>query len=172
MLIAHLPASWLLTRKMMQLPGLSFDHHFQRPLMTAGLVAGLLPDLDLLYFFLIDHRRHLHHDYLTHLPLFWTLLFVIAFAICTIARSRRLFNLSLVIYANLMLHMLLDTVVGKIKWGWPLSDHAFYFFEVPARFTPWILNFVLHWTLGLELVLVALAVWGYTQDNKAVPFEG
>ena len=166
MLIAHLPASYLLTRKMLQLPGLSFDHHFQQPLMRVGLVAGLLPDLDLLYFFLIDHRQHLHHDYWTHLPLFWTGLFVAAVATCAMTHNRRLFNLSLIVYANLMLHLLLDTVVGKIKWGWPLSDHAFYLFDVPARFTPWLLNFILHWTFGLELVLVALALWIYKGERK------
>lgn len=172
MLIAHLPVSWLATRKMLQLPGISFDIHFQRTLMIAGVVAGVLADLDLLYFFLVDHQQHLHHDYWTHLPLFWTMLFIAAIAACAVTHSRRLFNLSLIVYANLMLHMLLDTVTGKIKWGWPFVDHAFYLFEVPARFTPWIVNFVLHWTFGMELALVVLALWIFQRDKKTVPFEG
>ncbi len=171
MLIAHLPASYLLTRKMLQLPGIAFDIHFLRPLMVAGLVAGVFPDLDLLYFFLVDHQQHLHHDYWTHLPLFWTLLFAAAITASAVKRSRRLFNLSLIVYANLILHMLLDTVVGKIKWGGPLSDRVFYLFEVPARFTPWLLNFVLHWTFGLELLLLISAVWIYRQDSNTAPFE-
>jgi len=169
MFIAHLPASYLLTEKMLQLPGMAFDIHFRRPLMLAGLVAGVAPDFDLLYFFLVDHQKHLHHGYWTHLPFFWTMLFVALLAVCALLRSRRLFNLSLIVYANIMLHIALDTVVGKIEWLWPLSDHAFYLFDVPARFSPWVLNFILHWTFALELAICGMALWVFLGRRDAKP---
>jgi len=165
MLTAHLPASYLLTRKMLQFPGLAFDFRFHPVLMGAGLLAGIAPDFDLLYFFLIDHRQHLHHSYWTHMPFFWTTIFAALFLLNFRLRSRRLFNLSLIIYTSIMLHLFLDTIVGKIEWLWPLSDHAFYFFEVPARFSPWILNFILHWSFGFELAIWGLAVWVFRQPE-------
>jgi inner membrane protein len=61
--------------------------------------------------------------------------------------------------------MVLDSIVGDIAWLAPFSDERFALFEVPAIFKPWWLNFVLHWSFALELVLVASAVYCWRRDN-------
>lgn len=59
---------------------------------------------------------------------------------------------------NLFLHLALDTVAGGVLWLWPASDASFVLVEVPARHRPWYLNFVLHWTFWLELVLLVASL--------------
>lgn len=57
-----------------------------------------------------------------------------------------------------VLHMLLDSIVGDIWWFAPFVDQAYALFNVPARYQPWWLNFLLHWSFALEL---ALWVWAF-----------
>ena len=50
-------------------------------------------------------------------------------------------------------HMLLDSIVGDIWWLAPFVNQPFVLFTVPALYQPWWLNFILHWSFGLELLL-------------------
>lgn len=61
------------------------------------------------------------------------------------------------------LHLLLDTFVGDIWWGAPFYDQPLALFSVPARFSPWWLNFVLHWSFAVELAICGWAGWLYRQ---------
>jgi inner membrane protein len=156
MFIGHLPAGYLCTTALLRATGLPPER--QRPLLWAGLASSVLPDLDMLYFYLVDRQRHLHHAYWTHLPFFWLCLIGLG-ALIAWWRGRG-WPLLLVVAANLMLHMLLDTLVGGVRWLSPLSDAWLTLVEVPARYQPWVLSFILHWTFGLEL-LVCLAAGGF-----------
>ncbi len=63
MLIAHLPAGYLLgsaARQRSAAPGI----------MIVALIGSVLPDFDMVYFFLTGGKVH-HHDYVSHWPLFW-----------------------------------------------------------------------------------------------------
>ena len=158
MFIGHLPAGYLCTRALIR--------HSAAPaqrghLLRAGLVCSVLPDLDMLYFYLVDEQQHLHHAYWTHLPFFWLCLFGLAVLLAGAGGARRLLPLLLVGAANIMLHLILDTLVGGVRWLSPLSDAWLTLVEVPARYEPWVLNFILHWTFGLELLvcLGALLLW-------------
>jgi hypothetical protein len=57
--------------------------------------------------------------------------------------------------------MVLDSIVGDIWWFAPFIDKPYALFTVPAIYTPWWLNFILHWSFMLELVFVfcAVALW-------------
>jgi inner membrane protein len=57
-----------------------------------------------------------------------------------------------------LLHMVLDSVVGDIWWFAPFIDRPFALFTVPALYTPWWLNFLLHWSFALELAICVGAV--------------
>jgi inner membrane protein len=100
------------------------------------------------------------------MPFFWTALFLLVMGICFVLKSHRLFYLSFVIYINLMLYLILDLVVGKTEWGWSFSTHAFFLFDVPTRYSPWILNFILHWTFTFELAILTVALWTYRRSNN------
>lgn len=158
MFIAHLPAGYLATRSILArqpAPPL-----FRRRLLALGMAASVLPDLDLLWFYFVDHRRHVHHAYLPHLPLPWMALFAAAALLMWMARASRTAWLAmLVLAANIMLHLVLDTTAGGIRWLWPFSNAEFAMSHVQARHQAWYLNFVLHWTFALEVAILSAALW-------------
>ena len=63
MLIAHLPAGYLLTTAMQ-----ARARVWSRSVMATGLVAGVLPDVDLLWFYLVGDRQVVHHASNAFLP--------------------------------------------------------------------------------------------------------
>jgi inner membrane protein len=100
----------------------------------------------------------------THYPVIW----VVAMLVCvlvadgpdaTVGCARRVFAL------GGFTHMVLDSVVGDIAWLAPYSDEYFALSHVEAMFKPWWLNFILHWSFALELLLVALAVYVWRRDH-------
>jgi inner membrane protein len=154
MLIAHLPAGYLLTSWIERRAGIR-----SRAVMAAGLAGSILPDLDLLWFYGVSDRRTPHHDYVTHAPLAWMAAGLVAWAAVRLAGWRRGPLLVGVVLANVLLHLALDTVVGGIRWLWPLDGVETKLVAVPHRFDFWPWNFVLHWTFALELLIVACAAW-------------
>jgi inner membrane protein len=156
--IAHLPAGYLATRMILHRRPVPLP--LRRRLLALGMAASVLPDLDLLWFYFVDHRRQVHHAYLPHLPLAWIALFGATALVMWMSRASRTAWLAmLVLTANIMLHLVLDTIAGGIRWLWPLSNVEFAMSHVEARHQAWYLNFVLHWTFALELAILAAALW-------------
>lgn len=155
MLIAHLPAGYLLARRIA--PRLAAAPADARRLMAVGLAASVLPDIDLVYFYLIDGRQTLHHDYWTHIPAFWLAAMLAAAGLLWLARVTVPWREFLVFLVVVFLHLALDTPTGGIAWGWPVSLHPFLLVEIPARFDWWVWSFVLHWTFLAELGIVGWA---------------
>lgn len=162
MIIGHLPAGYLVARRLFP--------HFDAPGVTckrfimAGAAGAIAPDLDMLYFHLVDHRMHHHHTYFTHFPLFWIGLLLLS--VCWLrARRTQASALALIFSLNGTIHMLLDSIVGDIWWLAPFVDRPFSLFTVPALYQPWWLNFVLHWSFALELAIVLLAAFTWQRDR-------
>ncbi|MEQ1704745.1 MAG: metal-dependent hydrolase [Rickettsiales bacterium] len=156
MFIAHLPAGYLLTKAIQHK-----TRNHSRYLMWAGLTASIFPDIDLFYFYLIDNRQTLHHHYITHLPLAWMAMALIAWGILHCMGKKNYLIFVGVAFANLMLHMVLDSIAAGIDWLYPLVDIEINLVEVPARYDWWVWNFFLHWTFSLEILIIiaALIVW-------------
>ncbi len=159
MFIAHLPAGYLLTE------------FLQRKLKTTkylwvGLIASIFPDIDLLFFYFIDNRQTLHHHYWTHLPLFWfsvwAALVIASFAL----KHRALRVIATIIFANTLLHLLLDTFVGGINWLYPFIDYDLFLITVPATHAFWVWSFVFHWSFLVELIIFAAAIALYFSRKK------
>lgn len=77
MFIAHLPAGYLSAKYLYRrfaATGVPFGLF-----ILASIAGALAPDLDLFYFFLVDHRRTPHHLYWSHFPLVWAVLLAAAF---------------------------------------------------------------------------------------------
>lgn len=158
MFIAHLPAGYLATRLLLR--GRALPSATRRRLMALGLAASVLPDLDLLWFFTLGGRREVHHAYLTHKPFAWLAALAATALVLGMLRASRMAWLALaVLGANVMLHLVLDTTAGGIRWRWPWSEAEFALSQPVARYDPWYLNFFLHWTFALEIALLIAALW-------------
>jgi len=167
MFIGHLPAGYIVTRQAMR--GRPQADAAAGRLLALGLVASVLPDFDLVYFYLIDNRQTLHHHYWTHLPAFWAAVAVPTLAIAALLRRPAALLAWLVFHANVFLHLVLDTVVGHVLWLYPFSADSVVLFDVPARHGWWVWNFVLHWTFLFELLLCggALALFLKSRSREA-----
>lgn len=156
MLMAHFAAGYLLSRRCLTVYRHQPDY---RVYMMIGLLASILPDLDLLYFYLLDNRQHQHHSYWSHIPFYWLWLYaLLVFPVKRWAGPRTLLLLNLTL-CNIMLHLLLDSVASGIKWLYPLTNYYYGVWQVPAVYDFWVLNFILHWTFIPEILIVCAALW-------------
>lgn len=165
MIIGHAPAGYLLAK-------IVYGRKSSVPARYVWVLvaASILPDLDLLYFYIIDNRAHNHHDYWTHIPLYWLALYYLA-----MMAAMMFDKLVIIIYATLllsgvMLHLLLDTITGGIQWAYPFSNQHYTVIKVPAVYDWWVFNFVVHWTFLLELILLGLAGLTYLITRQIKPF--
>lgn len=166
MIIAHLPAGYVTSK-------LLFPHFGARgalfkPFLWAGMLGAVAPDLDLLYFHLVDHRQHQHHTYWPHFPIVWASLLLMSAIWFYTEHSRKRAALAVIFSLNGFIHLFLDTIVGNIWWFAPFVDKPFAFFTVPAHYEPWWLNFLLHWSFALELAIVAWAAYLWRRSPDTV----
>ena len=156
MFVAHLAAGYLSTVACQRLLPKQNLGPSAKTVLLIGLLASVLPDFDLLYFYFIDQRQSTHHSYWTHFPSLWLLLGLAAVAI--LWRRREWLPLLCIVEVNLLLHLALDSIVGGIAWLGPWFMQYSVLVHVPAHHDWWVLNFLLHWSFGLELVLIASAL--------------
>ena len=149
MLTAHLPSGYLLARGLPRtIPAL----------LPVALVGAVFPDLDMIWFHLVDDRAFHHHRYWVHIPAFW-----LAVAAITLPLAAWLGHVrtAAVFFAAILLHLILDSIGGGILWVAPVNDHLYTLVTVPATHGHWVTNFILHWTFLAELAiwLAALTLW-------------
>ncbi|QAU35335.1 metal-dependent hydrolase [Janthinobacterium sp. 17J80-10] len=156
MFIAHLPAGYISSA--MLFPHFRFTGVYKKKFLASGVFGAIAPDLDIFYFYLIDHRQHNHHSYFSHFPLTWTVLLLCALFWLYRSRSNSMAALAAIFAFNGLVHMVLDTVVGSIQWLAPFIDRYFAAFPVPALYQPWWLNFILHWSFLLEIGILIFAI--------------
>ena len=160
MFIGHLPAGYVACRLLRpRFRSLTSE----RAYLWWGLAGALAPDLDMFYFYLVDHRRHHHHSYVTHWPVLWA--GALLLAVLWMRRDRVSSGpvLAFIFSLNAFIHMFLDSIVGDIWWLMPWVDQPFALATVQRLVEPWWLNFALHWSFGLEILVVAWAVWLWRQ---------
>ncbi len=133
----------------------------KRGYLIAAMAGAVAPDLDLLYFYLIDNRQHRHHSYWTHYPSLWICLLLVSLTLWNFKRGRAFISYLMIFSLNGFIHMVLDSIASEIHWFAPVSHQAYGLMSVTARYQPWWLNYILHWTFLAEitLVLTALVVW-------------
>lgn len=156
MFIAHLPAAYITSSLLFP----RFLPHIQtvRRFILAGMLGAFAPDLDMLYFYLVDHRQHHHHAYWTHFPLVWGSFLIIAAIWLRFSKNKVYAALAVMFFLNGFIHLFLDSIVGDIRWLAPIANESFSIFVVSARYQPWWLNFILHWSFMLELGILAWAI--------------
>lgn len=169
MFIAHAPSGYLLATQFV-------DRARTLPVrasvaVAAGVIGALASDFDMLWFYLVDARQTHHHKYISHWPVLWLSLLLLAL----LWRHTRPLSAGAAVLgifsAGGLLHMVLDSVVGDIWWFAPFIDRPFALFTVPALHTPWWLNFLLHWSFALELAICVGAVitFRHRRQRSGVP---
>lgn len=164
MFFAHLPAGYLVGRTLVR----GGQQASIKWTLAAGMAGGVFPDIDLLYLYLLDATPQHHHTYWTHLPVAWAGCSALAWIA---ARERSAaFRRSLAAFLlGWLSHLLLDTVTGDIWWLYPLIDRPYSLVRVDPVYHPWWINFLLHWSMGLELAIISVAVW---LERKRLPRVG
>ncbi|WP_378951805.1 metal-dependent hydrolase [Mesorhizobium sp. ANAO-SY3R2] len=152
MLIAHLPAGFILGTLARR------SRSGARALIAAALLGSVVPDFDMFYFYLVDGRQTHHHFYLTHWPLFWLALGFVVLSLVGWLLPR-LTVATGVFLVGVLSHMVLDSIAAPMQWLMPFSDLPVELVTVPARYSHWILSFILHWTFALEIAICVLAAW-------------
>jgi inner membrane protein len=165
MFIAHAPAGYLLTTALRRC-----ERYRDVPL-AVGLVASVFPDVDLLWFYLVDHSRP-HHVFWTHWPAAWLVLGAIACGITSLiaslssdVRPEIVSWCEAFVINVLVAHLVPDTLCGGIHWFAPWSQHSYWLVTVPARHAFWIANFADHWTALVELAIVCAAIALYYREK-------
>jgi hypothetical protein len=164
MFIAHLPAGYIVSKFLLNKNNVPKVDH--KAFLIAGMLGAVFPDIDMLYFYLLDNRQHHHHQYFTHYPIVWLTLLMVAL-VWKILKPDSIKSLFLMFFAfNAFIHLCLDTIVGDIWWLAPFVDQPFSLFTVPALYHPWWLNFFLHWSFALEvsICLWAIVFWHRQRD--------
>lgn len=160
MFLAHLPAGYLLTRGLLTLPGARALPDISRQrLLATGLIASVLPDFDMFYFYLFSSQQINHRAFPSHWPLVWLALFAIAALLlaCKRARIGHWFNFFLL--ANVQLHFVLDTIVGSIRWLEPFDHTRFTWMHLPRTSGVWFWKSAGNIYALLELAIILAAVW-------------
>lgn len=164
MIIGHLPAGYVISRLLVR-----YAERLRisaKAFIGAGVAGAIAPDLDMVYFHLVDHRQHHHHSYFSHYPIVWLALLAASVAWLFLAKRKASAAYAAIFSLNGFAHLFFDTIVGDIWWFAPWGNEPFAFFTVPALYQPWWLNFILHWSFGLEL---AILVWAGYLWRKPTP---
>jgi len=93
-----------------------------------------------------------------HIPGFWILVACITLPVLRIFAPRYLLH-GVAVFLALFVHILLDGIAGGVVWFWPFDATLYRLFDVPAIWSNWILNFILHPIFLVELIIWGLAIF-------------
>jgi hypothetical protein len=168
MFIAHIPSGYimsvLVSERVRRIRVSSFA------VVGAGMAGAIAPDIDMFYFYFIDHRQTHHHKYITHWPVLWLFLVAVSILWLRFTRDSKAAYLSLVFSMGGVLHLILDSFVGDIWLFAPFINRSYAMFTVPALYHPWWLNFFLHWSFAVELVICVWALVLYRRRSSRGAF--
>ncbi len=169
MIIAHAPSGYilatLLIKRMARAPVTV------KAIIITGIIGALAPDFDMVYFYLFDNKQTHHHKYFSHWPIIWLGLTTLSAIWFNYAKQSKSATLSLIFCLGGVLHVILDSFVGDIWWFAPFLDKPYSLFTVPAKFKPWWLNFILHWSFAVELIICFWAFLIYRRRCSKHPLQ-
>ncbi len=156
MFIGHLPSTYLAFK-------LAAPRSLSNAAFKAGMLGAVLPDIDMLWFYVVDNRGHHHHEYFTHRPAVWLGLLILCALLMWSTRTRHA-PAGIALCAGALTHMVFDSIAGSIGWLWPLSDAAFPLVIVQPTHSHWILSFLAHWTFKVEIAVMVVAAIVYLRS--------
>lgn len=160
MLIAHAPAGYVALRLFNKFKKENISY------FKYGFIFSIWPDLDLLYFYLIDKKKTLHHFYFPHMPIFLLLSCCFIPVLRKFKIGKKKLNCCYLFLINWFVHLVLDTTTGGIGWLFPFNNNLLFLIKIPANYSHWIISFVLHWSFLLEISIIMWAVILFLKGNR------
>ncbi len=179
----HLAGGYLAAQLVLAIGHPAFSGPEVAALSLIGILAGELPDIDLVWLNL-QHRRHAsgvrkhtpttnHREYITHVPFFWLIVSFLVVTLGAVADSMFTQYVGWIILAGTWSHFLLDSIEHGVPWLSPFSHKRFCLKdkpEVPLNNKPGTL--ASHWefitkhytkniTFFAEILIVVVAVAGW-----------
>ncbi|MFA6304747.1 MAG: metal-dependent hydrolase [Patescibacteria group bacterium] len=154
MLIGHLPAGYFLTRWLIKKNRLPISKLW----LGLGLLGSVLPDFDIIYPILFKNSIGSHRYFFTYIPLFWLVLVLIGWLFYKIYKKSWLKYSTIIIFANVFLHLFLDTAFVGVRWLWPFYDGLIGVYNVGFTGGFLVDNYFHHWYWYLEIVIWLLAI--------------
>lgn len=127
----HIAGGYLAAKVVLALSHTAFTSGQTTALLTIGTIAGELPDMDILFFFLHHkyskdvEKRNNHRTFVTHAPAFWLVISLLIAGAGWIGNSPFTEMLGWLILAGTWTHFFLDSFEYGIRWLWPFSDRRF-----------------------------------------------
>ncbi|NQV12844.1 MAG: metal-dependent hydrolase [Parcubacteria group bacterium] len=152
MIFAHAPAGFIaayVTKKIWQ-RGLSQLQ--TRWLYFVGTLAGILPDIDTLYYYLVDSRFS-HRELITHTPILYVVVCLTLYLTGYLLKKKFIQALSLVIFFATLSHLIFDSLNSGIGWLYPGTDLIFGLLGISALAEGWYGQYLLVITYSVELAI-------------------
>ena len=125
----HLAGGYLATKALLFFTHASFTGSQTTALLVIGTLAGELPDIDLIPFYLANRFNfknvHGHRTYFTHAPLFWLIVALLVVAGGFVFQSIYTEYLGWIILAGTWAHLILDSIEDGVMWLWPFTKRCF-----------------------------------------------
>ncbi|MFH1426397.1 MAG: metal-dependent hydrolase [Candidatus Kerfeldbacteria bacterium] len=93
---------------------------FQYKLLVVGFFAGVIPDLDLIYFYFINAEGS-HRNFPSHAPILYLVVIVALCLIFWFLKKYKAFLVTFVIGTSIFSHLIADMIVAQIKLFYPFS---------------------------------------------------
>src|SRR3989339_775833 len=90
----------------------------QNQLLLIGFIGGVFPDIDLFYYYLYN-ASETHRGFITHLPVFYLVIFLAVALIFWITRKFRALIASFVFLLAVLSHLIVDMVLSQIRFFYP-----------------------------------------------------
>ncbi len=141
MILAHGPISYIANELIQKKSIKGLKSHEQVIISIASLFFGILPDFDLFLTHIINLPSFIHHEILTHFPIFYIVLWIILRLLIRPVskvlnkKSSSVFNpyfLKILVNAFLigtLSHLFADTITSDIVLLYPFSLHKFVIFK-------------------------------------------
>jgi len=157
MIIGHLPIGYFTTRyliKKLKLP--------LKPIwLGLGLFASISPDLDYIYWIVSESQADTHRGIITSTPFFYLTLFILSVIVYYSYRKYWLKCAILLVFINILIHFIIDTVFYGNRWLYPFSNAYYGIYNVGGYGSGvgiQIPNYWSHWYWYLEIGLWIIAI--------------
>jgi membrane-bound metal-dependent hydrolase YbcI (DUF457 family) len=174
MFLVHGPISYLANESIQKEKISGLKQSQQIFVAILSLIFGILPDFDFLILMMFDRPSYTHHDFFTHTPLYWVVVWFVLFIFSKliypeINRKTKQFLtkdlLDVILNAFLIAglsHLLADLVVGNVMLFYPFSSRPFtllrYIFE-PSYFTGYFGSVY----FAMEIIILAVFFWVFSK---------